>query len=145
MYSDIEITTMLVCMCKLQSCSVFLAAFWFVISNPAPVRSTNTPGAGKKGSGSKKENKERRGGGLSRCRRVVGKLGCAHITGQLLIVLHQLLILLVDSQHLADPVGRRLCLDDEGEGRNSVRNQTKVWCSVHSSAVCSACVRVRVR
>lgn len=52
-----------------------------------------------------------------------GKIsGCAHITGQLLIVLHQLLILLVDSQHLADPVGRCLCLDDEGEGRNSVRH-----------------------
>lgn len=48
--------------------------------------------------------------------------GCAHITGQPLIVLHQLLILLVDSQHLADPVGCCLCLDDDDdEGRNSVR------------------------
>ncbi len=51
------------------------------------------------------------------------KWGCAHITGQPLIVLHQLLILLVDSQHLADPVGRRLCLDDEDEGRHSVRHR----------------------
>lgn len=47
--------------------------------------------------------------------------GCAHITGQSLIVLHQLLVLLVDRQHFADPVGRRLGLD--GEGRESVRPQ----------------------
>lgn len=50
--------------------------------------------------------------------------GCAHIAGQFLIVLHQLLVLLVDRQHFADPVGRRLSLDGEG-GRESVRERTK--------------------
>lgn len=43
------------------------------------------------------------------------KEGRAHITGQFLIVLHQLLILLVHRQHLADPVGRRLRLHAEDE------------------------------
>lgn len=43
--------------------------------------------------------------------------GCAHIAGQFLIVLHQLLVLLVDRQHFADPVGRRLSLDGEEGGR----------------------------
>lgn len=49
--------------------------------------------------------------------------GCAHITGKSFIVLHQLLVLLVDRQHFADPVGRRLGLD--GEGRESMRPQTR--------------------
>lgn len=66
--------------------------------------------------------------GQRKCRNIKnkkrGKVGCAHITGQLLIVLHQLLILLVDSQHLADPVGRRLCLDGEAQGRKCVRAGT---------------------
>lgn len=44
------------------------------------------------------------------------KAGRAHITGQLLIVLHQLLVLLVDRQHLADPVRRRLRLEDGRRG-----------------------------
>lgn len=48
--------------------------------------------------------------------------GCAHITGQFFIVLHQLLVLLVDRQHFADPVGRRLSLD--GEGRERERETT---------------------
>ena len=38
---------------------------------------------------------------------------CAHITGQLLVVLHQLLILLVHRQHLADPVSCCFCLVGE--------------------------------
>lgn len=45
--------------------------------------------------------------------------GCAHIAGQFLIVLHQLLVLLVDRQHFADPVGRRLSLDGEGGGERA--------------------------
>lgn len=46
--------------------------------------------------------------------------GNAHIAGQLLIVLHQLFVLLVHRQHLADPVGRRLRLNRQGEARNNV-------------------------
>ena len=34
-----------------------------------------------------------------------GEPGGTHITGQLLVVLHELLVLLVDGQHLADAVG----------------------------------------
>lgn len=34
----------------------------------------------------------------------------SHLTGQLLVLLHQLLILLVDGQHLADTVGSCLSL-----------------------------------
>lgn len=33
-----------------------------------------------------------------------------HITGQLLVVFHELFILLVDGQHLADTIGRCLRL-----------------------------------
>lgn len=33
-----------------------------------------------------------------------------YLTGQSLIFLHHFLILLVDTEHLTDPVGSRLCL-----------------------------------
>lgn len=48
-----------------------------------------------------------------------GEEGCAHIAGQPFIVLHQLLVLLVDRQHFADPVGRRLGLDGDGGGETA--------------------------
>jgi len=61
--------------------------------------------------------------------------GGAHITGQLLIVLHQLLILLVHSQHLADPVGRCLCLEDEeDEGDAELRGGTFLFSEVKSDS-----------
>lgn len=75
-----------------------------------------------KGAGLSKEDRiregERRHRGVTR-----EEEGCAHITGQFFIVLHQLLVLLVDRQYFADPVGRRLSLD--GEERESVRAQTR--------------------
>lgn len=37
-----------------------------------------------------------------------------YLTGQSLILLHQLLILLVYTQHLTDPVGSCLCLRAQG-------------------------------
>lgn len=40
--------------------------------------------------------------------------GHTHVTGQTLVVLHQVLILLVDSQDLADAVGSRLRLAQGG-------------------------------
>lgn len=39
----------------------------------------------------------------------------SHLAGQLLILLHQLLILLVDGQHLADTVGSSLSLRERDE------------------------------
>lgn len=69
-----------------------------------------------KGAGLKEDNRvtegERRCGVIMR-----EEEGCAHITGQFFIVLHQLLVLLVHRQHFADPVGRRLSLDVEGRER----------------------------
>lgn len=50
--------------------------------------------------------------------------GCAHITGKSFIVLHQLLILLVDRQHFADSVGRRLSLDGEEREREHETTNT---------------------
>lgn len=41
-----------------------------------------------------------------------------HIAGQPLVIFHQVLILLIDSQHLADPVGSSLSL---GQGKHTVR------------------------
>ena len=38
-----------------------------------------------------------------------------YLTGQSLILLHHFLILLVDTQHLTDPVSSRLCLRRKGE------------------------------
>jgi hypothetical protein len=40
-----------------------------------------------------------------------------HLTGQLLILLHEFLVLLVDSQHLADPIGSRLGLGHKTRGQ----------------------------
>lgn len=37
----------------------------------------------------------------------------SHLTGQLLVLLHQFLVLLVDGQHLADAVGGCLSLKEE--------------------------------
>lgn len=37
-----------------------------------------------------------------------------YLTGQSLILLHHFLILLVDTKHLTDPVGSRLCLRAKG-------------------------------
>lgn len=75
--------------------------------------------------------------------------GCAHITGQFLIVLHQLLVLLVDRQHFADPVGRRLRLDGEGGGeRESVRPQRRslahveLWVQEELESLWSFCLVV---
>lgn len=112
-----------------QTNSVFLAAFlsWstqFVVLTLHLHGAQTPPGKGRRGSNLKKgEQGDRRVEEVQdNYRGEKNKTsGCAHITGQPLIVLHQLLIFLVDSQHFADPVGRRLRLDDEDEGRNSVR------------------------
>lgn len=41
--------------------------------------------------------------------------GDTHVAGQLLVVLHQVLILLVDSQHLADPIGGSFSLEGSAQ------------------------------
>lgn len=69
--------------------------------------------------GLKKDNRKTKG--ERQFRVIIREEGCAHITGKSFIVLHQLLVLLVDCQHFADPVGCRLSLD--GEGRESLRPQ----------------------
>lgn len=50
---------------------------------------------------------------------VVGGGGApqAYVGGELLVVLHQVLILLVDRQHFADAVRRRLRLEEKSRGR----------------------------
>lgn len=68
------------------------------------------------------------------------KAGLAHITGQLLIVLHQLLVLLVDGQNFADPVGRRLRLEDaaggKGVSRHTINHEQKVVMTVMQDLSC---------
>lgn len=49
-----------------------------------------------------------------------------HITGQLLVVLHHLLILLVDSQHFADAIGGCLGLSESTVMRHQSRRRCQV-------------------
>lgn len=65
--------------------------------------------------------------GGTRCDLGLGPVAAAapHLTGQLLILLHQLLILLVDSQNLADTIGCRLGLAGErGREREEFSSRT---------------------
>lgn len=58
-------------------------------------------------------------------------LFCTHITGQFLVVLHQVLVLLVDSQHFADTIGGCLSL-----------SRNRVMSSAHSDWIKTLCHRV---
>lgn len=106
----------------------FLSLFvsWSTISgsDPAAVWSTNIREGSGQGRGWGRKVKERDWEQREDSCGWVDE-GRAHITGQFLIVLHQLLILLVDRQHLADPVGCRLRLHGEDErGERERQNET---------------------
>ena len=76
----------------------------------------------------------------------------AHIAGELFVVLHELFILLIDSQHFADAVGRRLRLEDEHTHGMRIKNSMVMefvcvcvcLCASYWGgwrwAVCSCCV-----
>lgn len=51
-----------------------------------------------------------------------------YLTGQPLILLHHFLILLVDTEYLADPVGSRLCLRQTKEHYNTM-SKAQCCCS----------------